>query len=228
MREECRWINRWREWWKVIWKQNKLFLESYIPTSVIPTNKCHPDSSCWRVKGQRTTRKGRRRLTIWHFVCQDTIVNMLLRFVMYKLVIEVIKRIDWRRWVNLCNQTKIWGECFTMDVKHSPQILVWLQRLTRLRQSILLITSIASLYITNLSNILTIVSWQTKCQNVNLLLPFLVVLCLLILPQGELGWHLLVCMIPEASYLVFKSFHLSLQRLIHWHSFFILSSFNSN
>ena len=93
-----------------------------------------------------------------------------------------------------------------MDVKHSLQILVWLQRLTRLRQSTLLITSIASLYTTNLSNILTIVSWQTKCQNVNLLLPFLTVLCLLTLPQDELGWHLLVCMIPEASYLVFKSF----------------------
>ena len=118
MKEECQWIKRWREWWQDL-------KTKWVVSGLEHTNKCHPHSSCWRVKRQRTTRKGRRRLTFWHFVCQDTIVNMLLRFVIYKLVIEVIKRIDWRRRVNLCNQTKIWGECFTSMVKIRDCVISW-------------------------------------------------------------------------------------------------------
>ena len=74
-------------------------------------------SSWRRIEGQRTTRKGRGRLPFWHFICQDTIISMLLNLVLYKLMIEMVKRIDWRRRVNLGNNTKIWRECFTSVVK---------------------------------------------------------------------------------------------------------------
>ena len=77
-----------------------------------------------------------------------------------------------------------------MDVIRSLQISALSQKLTLFRQSIHTITWIVvNLYKICLINILTIAFWQTKCRNVSLQLPILIVLCLSTPHQDDLGWY---------------------------------------
>ena len=80
-------------------------------------------SSWWGIESQRTMRIDRWRLSFKNFICQKTIISMLINVILYKLTIQVIVWIDWWRRVNFCYWTEIWRKCIVTMMEFSDSIV---------------------------------------------------------------------------------------------------------